>query len=103
MKDDKCPIICGDGILSRDFTYVENFAKDISGETFNIVCGERYTLIDLVNSINELLGNIKPVFEKDHIGDVKHSHADIEKAKSKYGFKVLVDFKTGLRKLIKEL
>jgi UDP-N-acetylglucosamine/UDP-N-acetylgalactosamine 4-epimerase len=73
MKDGKCPIICGDGILSRDFTYVENnveakikscFAKDISGETFNIACGERYTLIGLVNSINELLGNIKPVLRK---------------------------------------
>ncbi|NVO02097.1 MAG: SDR family oxidoreductase [Bacteroidetes bacterium] len=113
MKKGQQPIIYGDGTQSRDFTYVENnveaninscFIGNISGETFNIACGERYTLIELVNNINELLGtSIEPFFEKERIGDVKHSLANIEKAKKQLGFKVLIDFKTGLRKLIELL
>jgi UDP-glucose 4-epimerase len=113
MKKGQRPTIFGDGTQSRDFTYVSNnveaninscFTTNISGETFNIACGERYSLIELVNSINEHLGtSIEPIFEKERIGDVKHSLADIDKAKKYLDFKVLVDFKTGLKKLIELL
>jgi len=88
---DKEPVIYGDGSQSRDFTFVENnvwaniqacTAPKAAGEVINIACGERYTLIDLVNMINQILGKkIEPKFEKDRAGDVKHSLADIGKAK----------------------
>ena len=113
MKTGKRPIIYGDGTQSRDFTFIDNtveaniiacFKENVSGETFNIACGERYTLVELVNYINEHIETpIEPIFEKERIGDVKHSLSDIDKAKSKLGYRVLIDFKTGLNKLIELL
>ena len=107
---DKEPVIYGDGSQSRDFTFVENnvwaniqacTAPKAAGEVINIACGERYTLIDLVNMINEILGkNIEPKFEKDRAGDVKHSLAGIDKAKDLLGYQVRVDFKEGLERTV---
>jgi len=107
---DKEPVIYGDGSQSRDFTFVENnvwaniqacTAPKAAGEVINIACGERYTLIDLVNMINEILGkNIEPKFEKDRAGDVKHSLAGIDKAKEVLGYEVRVDFREGLRRTV---
>ena len=57
-------------------------AEGIVGKIFNIDRGKRYALFQLVDTINKILGkSIKPIFEKERIGDVKHSLADIEKAK----------------------
>ncbi|MEI6852982.1 MAG: LPS biosynthesis protein WbpP, partial [Bacteroidota bacterium] len=68
---------------------------------FNIACGERYTLINLVNLINEFLTtNIQPIFDKARLGDVSHSLASIQKAKTKLNLIVDVGFKEGLAKLI---
>lgn len=107
---DKEPVIYGDGSQSRDFTFVENnvwaniqacTAQKAAGQVINIACGERYTLIDLVNMINEILGKkIEPKFEKDRAGDVKHSLAGIDKAKEVLGYEVRVDFREGLRRTI---
>jgi UDP-glucose 4-epimerase len=107
---DKEPVIYGDGSQSRDFTFVENnvwaniqacTAPKAAGEVINIACGERYTLIDLVNMINEILGKkIEPKFEEDRAGDVKHSLAGIDKAKEVLGYEVKVDFKEGLRRTV---
>ena len=107
------PVIYGDGSQSRDFTYVENnveanllacTAPNAAGEVFNIACGERYTLIELVEMINKILGkNIEPRFEKDRAGDVKHSLADIEKAKVVLGYKVVVGFEEGLEKTVESI
>jgi UDP-glucose 4-epimerase len=107
---DKEPVIYGDGSQSRDFTFVENnvwaniqacTAPKAAGEVINIACGERYTLIDLVNMINEILGKkIEPKFEKDRAGDVKHSLAGIDKAKDLLGYEVKVDFREGLRRTV---
>ena len=107
---DKEPVIYGDGSQSRDFTFVENnvwaniqacTAPKAAGEVINIACGERYTLIDLVNMINEILGKkIEPKFEKDRAGDVKHSLAGIDKAKEVLGYEVKVDFREGLRRTV---
>ena len=104
------PVIFGDGSQSRDFTYVDNnveanilacTAQNAPGETFNIACGERYTLIDLVDEINKMLGtNVQPLFNETRTGDVKHSLASIEKAKNILGFNVKTDFKSGLKKTI---
>ncbi len=70
-------------------------------EVINIACGERYTLIQLVEMINEILGkNVEPRFEPDRAGDVKHSLAGIEKAKELLGYEVRVDFREGLERTI---
>jgi UDP-glucose 4-epimerase len=107
---DKEPVIYGDGSQSRDFTFVENnvwaniqacTAPKAAGEVINIACGERYTLIELVQMINEILGkHIEPKFEKDRAGDVKHSLAGIDKAKEVLGYEVKVDFREGLRRTV---
>lgn len=107
---DKEPVIYGDGSQSRDFTFVENnvwaniqacTAPKAAGQVINIACGERYTLIDLVNMINEILGKkIEPKFEKDRAGDVKHSLAGIDKAKELLGYEVKVDFREGLKRTV---
>lgn len=107
---DKEPVIYGDGSQSRDFTFVENnvwaniqacTAPKATGEVINVACGERYTLIDLVNMINEILGkNVEPKFAPDRAGDVKHSLAGIQKAKELLRYEVRVDFKEGLRRTI---
>ncbi len=113
MKENEPPIIYGDGTQSRDFTYVANVveanflacnAHNSAGEVFNIGCGKRYTLLQLVDTINRILGkNIEPVFEKERIGDVKHSLAGIEKAKRILGFSVNCRFEEGLEKLVESL
>ena len=110
IKEGRRPVIYGDGTQSRDFTYVSNnveanllacTAPDVEGEVFNIACGERYTLLDLVHTINEILGTrVEPLFEPPRPGDVKHSLADIEKAKRMMGFEVKVKFREGLEKII---
>jgi len=107
---DKEPVIYGDGSQSRDFTFVENnvwaniqacTAPKAAGEVINIACGERYTLIELVQMINEILGkNIEPKFETDRAGDVKHSLAGIEKAKELLSYEVRVDFREGLKRTV---
>lgn len=108
---EKEPVIYGDGSQSRDFTFVENnvwaniqacTAPKAVGEVINIACGERYTLIDLVNMINDILGkHVEPKFEPDRAGDVKHSLAGIEKAKELLDYKVLVDFREGLERTVR--
>jgi len=107
INQNTSPIIFGNGIQSRDFTHVVNNiqanilaceAKGVGGEVFNIACGESFTLLQLITTINGILGkDIKPTFEKARAGDVMHSIASIEKAKAKLGYKPLVSFKEGLR------
>lgn len=90
--------INGDGETSRDFTFVENavqaniramFAKNIGQhEVINIAFGERTTLNQLWSRICELRGvDIKPVYREERKGDVRHSLADISKAKALIGYK----------------
>lgn len=106
MRKGLSPVIYGDGLQSRDFTYVANnvsanllacTAKGVAGKVFNIACGQRYTLLDLVAALNKGLGtDIHPSFEAERAGDVKHSLADIQRAQSEMGFAVVTDFYTGI-------
>jgi nucleoside-diphosphate-sugar epimerase len=76
--------------------------KAAAGQVFNIACGERYTLLDLVSAINSLLGtSIEPILEYDRPGDVKHSMADISKARETMGFEPSVRFLEGLEELVR--
>jgi nucleoside-diphosphate-sugar epimerase len=111
MLEGKAPVIYGDGEQSRDFTYIDNAVeanllacqseKVGRGEVINIACGKRYTLNELVGELNAILGtNIEPVYTDPQPGDVKHSLADISKAKELLGYEVKVDFKEGLRRTV---
>ena len=110
IMNDESPVIYGDGLQSRDFTFVANnvqanilscIAPNAPGEAINIACGERFTLIDLVNEINRILGkSIEPKFELDRAGDVKHSLASIDKSKEILDFNPKVSFKEGLENTV---
>ncbi len=111
MLRGKAPVIYGDGEQSRDFTYIDNAVeanllaclsdKAGRGEVINVACGTRYTLNQLVAALNELLGtSIEPVYTEAMAGDVKHSLADIGKAKELLDYEVKVDFIEGLRQTV---
>ena len=102
------PPVHGDGKQSRDFTYVDNVVdanltaairEGISGEVFNVACGKGYDLLDLIKVINQITGkDIKPKFEDQRPGDVKHTLSDITKMKKLLGLDPKIDFILGLRK-----
>ncbi|HEY3295948.1 MAG TPA: SDR family oxidoreductase [bacterium] len=102
----KKPTIHGDGLQSRDFTFVANvidanlracYTDGVGGEFFNVACGERYTLLDLLHTIGEITGMpAEANHEQGRAGDVRHSLADISKIKTAMGFEPLVKFRQGL-------
>ncbi len=104
------PPVHGDGKQSRDFTYVDNVVdanlaaairEGASGEVFNVACGKGYDLLDLIRIINEITGkDIKPKFEDQRPGDVKHTLSDITKMKKILKIDPKVDFVLGLRKTV---
>ena len=104
----RSPSIHGDGEQSRDFTYVDNAveanllaasAPGAAGEAFNIACGERTTLNEIVARIADLCGHeVKAQHGESRPGDVRHSLADIGKARRILGYDPLVDFEEGLRR-----
>ena len=109
MLEDRQPVINGDGLQSRDFTYVANNVAanllactqpGVGGEVLNIACGESFTLLKLVDRLNGIVGkSIEPVFGPPQPGDVRHSLADIGKARELLGFSPTVTFQEGLEKL----
>jgi nucleoside-diphosphate-sugar epimerase len=104
----KRPTIFGDGEQSRDFTFVHNAVhanllaarheSPIRGEVFNVGCGQRVSLNVLVKRMAELLGTpqLTPTYRPERAGDVKHSLADISRAREALGYEPIVDFPTGL-------
>jgi UDP-glucose 4-epimerase len=106
VLDGRSPTINGDGAISRDFTYVDNVvaanllaasAPDISGMTMNVACGERTTLLELLDAIGRALGKtVRPRFGPARVGDIKHSLADISLARKGIGYEVDVPFGEGI-------
>lgn len=104
------PTIHGDGTQSRDFTYVANIvdaniraatAEDVCGEVFNVACGSAATLNQLVDELNTIIGtNIAPVYAERRLGDIRHSLADISKAKKMFDYEPTVGFSEGLRRTV---
>ncbi|MEM9186052.1 MAG: SDR family oxidoreductase [Planctomycetota bacterium] len=104
------PTVFGDGGQSRDFTYVANVvagnlaAADkpgAAGRTFNVACGAQLTLLQLIASINRVLGtDIQPKFAEPRVGDVRESLADIAAARDTLGYEPVVGFDEGLDRSI---
>lgn len=113
MRNNMCPVINGDGLNSRDFTYIDNVVdanikalltnnEKCFNQVFNIGAGGQFTLLKLVELINnELNINLKPIFVNERCGDIKHSNADITKAKDLLNYYPKVSFQEGIKKLIK--
>lgn len=105
------PTINGDGKQSRDFTYIENVVEAnlkaclapqaADGEVFNVAYGGREYLIDIYHTLTKELGvAIEPIYGPDKKGDIKHSSADISKARKMLGYDPEYDFARGLSEAI---
>jgi len=101
------PTIYGDGLQSRDFTYVQNVVEanllacevpSVAGQVFNVACGDRITVNGMLQQINKVVGvDISPVYAAPRSGDIKHSQADITRAREHLGYEPKVSFEEGLR------
>lgn len=105
------PTINGDGKQSRDFTYIENVIEanlkalkaesKYAGEAFNIAYGGREYLIDVYHHLTNALGkDIEPNFGSERPGDIKHSNADISKAKEMLDYSPDYNFNEGIKEAI---
>lgn len=110
MNGDR-PTIYGDGQQSRDFTYIENVIEanlkaclaspEADGQTFNIAYGGREYLNDIYFGLAKALGvDIQPIYSSERPGDIKHSNADISKAKRFLGYDPDWSFERGIQAAI---
>ena len=101
------PTINGDGRQSRDFTYIENVIEanlkaclapeEAAGQAFNVAYGGREYLIDVYHGLTEALGvDAEPIFGPPRAGDIRHSNADISKARELLGYNPEWDFRRGI-------
>lgn len=108
---DEQPTINGDGRQSRDFTYIENVIEanlkaclaphEAAGEAFNVAYGGREYLIEIYYTLTKALNkDIEPNFGPDRKGDIKHSNANIQKARDLLGYDPDYDFARGLNEAI---
>lgn len=109
LLDGDRPVIYGDGEQSRDFTFIDNAVqanilaaeRDVTGEAFNVGCGDRITINELVDTLNDLLDtDINPIYDDPRPGDVRHSHADVSKAENRLVYNHDVGFRDGLERTI---
>lgn len=107
LLNDERPTINGDGKQSRDFTYIENAIeanlkacdapRKAAGQAYNIAYGGREYLIDIYNELCKALEkNIDPILGPERKGDIKHSNADISKAKEMFGYEPEWSFERGI-------
>jgi nucleoside-diphosphate-sugar epimerase len=110
LTADEIPVIYGDGLQSRDFTYVDNVvaanllalrALGIAGEAVNVAGGRQVTLLELLGSLARLAGR-PPVAQHlgPRSGDVLHSRADLGRARELLGYRTTVDLEEGLRRTL---
>ena len=110
MQRGERPTIFGDGTQSRDFTYIDNVAHGnflactapyAAGETINLAGGGRILINDLVAQLNAILEtDLAPIHQAERPGDIKHSRADIAKARELLGYEPIVNFEEGLRQTV---
>src|SRR5437667_178056 len=102
----------GDGTQSRDFTYIDNVvsanllaaaapASAVSGKAYNVGCGSRTSLLEIISSLEGLLGRpLARAHQPTRVGDVPHTLADIDAAKRDFGYAPVVDLSDGLRRRV---
>jgi len=111
LKAGRQPVIFGDGLQSRDFTYIDNVVhanlsacsagKEAAGEAFNVATGQAVTLLDLLKRMGEFLGSsVEPRFEPGRKGDVRASLADVRKAERLLGYRPSVSLDDGLKRTL---
>ena len=108
MLAGEAPLVHGDGLQARDFTYIDNVvaanlqaaaapAEAVAGRVFNVASQEAVTLLELVDELNVLTGQrLEPQFAPARVGDIRHSLADISAAQQAFGYAVQKRWKTGL-------
>jgi nucleoside-diphosphate-sugar epimerase len=106
------PVIYGDGEQSRDFTFVANAVhanllcatreQPIGGEVINVACGSRISVNQLAAAMARALGqpDLTPIYEPERAGDIKHSFADLGRARKLLDYSPIVDFERGLDQTI---
>ena len=106
------PVIFGDGLQARDFTYIDNVVQAnllalekpaalVAGKVYNTAGGQSISLLDLVAELNRLTGqNLAPRFEPPRTGDVRSSQADLSAVEKDLGYKPLVDWQKGLARTL---
>jgi UDP-glucose 4-epimerase len=112
LLDGRPPVVFGDGEQSRDFTYIDNVieanllaagAEGVAGEVFNVACGERISLNQVLNNLREITGvDLEANYLEPRPGDVLHSLADIGKARDRLGYEPAVPFAEGLRRTVED-
>jgi UDP-glucose 4-epimerase len=110
LLDGRSPTIYGDGEQSRDFTYVDNVLDGVTralgtpgngGEVFNVATGHGVTLNELFRQLAEIIGSdVEPVYEKARPGEVRHSQADVSRARDALGFEPAITIEAGLARTV---
>ncbi|MEQ8908484.1 MAG: SDR family oxidoreductase [Vicingaceae bacterium] len=112
LKKEQSPFINGDGKQTRDFTFVENAVQanikalfteknEALGEVFNVAVGERFSLVELFDFLNEIIGvDVAAVHREERAGDIRDSLANIDKGRELLGYDPQVRFKEGLEKTV---
>lgn len=115
---DQSPVVYGDGNQTRDFTYIENVIhanacalfsdnEKAFGETYNVACGNSYSLNEVISNIKEILleagcnvKQVQPRYEAARKGDIRNSLASVEKIQTLLGYRVQTSFKAGMKEYI---
>ena len=107
------PVVCGDGSQTRDFTYVSNVvqatllaaeAPAAPGSVLNIGCGQRSSVLDLIEAIGKATGkSLDPEFVAPRLGDIQHSYANIDRARARLGYEPETRFADGIDRTYRAL
>ncbi len=106
LLEGRRPVIYGDGRQTRDFTYIANVvdgvlracSAPVDGMAINVATGGRVSLNELAATLQRLSGvSVEPLYQEPRAGDIKHSQADISRARALLGYEPLVLFEEGIR------
>ncbi|MCX7702308.1 MAG: NAD-dependent epimerase/dehydratase family protein [Gemmataceae bacterium] len=111
MTQGRRPTVHGDGLQSRDFTYVANAVQallraatapsHVSGRVYNVGTGNSVSILQLIDALNSLLGTqLEPIFGPARPGDVRFSRADITRTRQDLGYEPQVTFIDGLKRTV---
>ena len=113
LLEGRSPRVYGDGAQSRDFTYVENAVKanllaadadGVAGDVFNVACGEMISLNLLLDELKTVTGRpLDAVYEESRPGDLRHSLADISRAREALGYEPSISLREGLSRTFDHL